>query len=534
VLYDEFYSHLEDNATDSNGYYQFDALDIGDYYVEVYSSGHAFNYTMITIDYEGEGELVEFYNELEYTAGMSYIEVYVYDNDTLSPINNAQVRLFYELDNSQIDMDFTDSSGFKNFTGHGYGEYRIEATATGYTMNSSLVFIDYDGEGEYLLLYIPPVVRTLDILSPTDSQTVEGGSVLVEYSASDSSNLDYIDVYVDAGYVTTLSIMGSPYTECIIPVFENGTNTILLEGHWYDASIGSDSVDINSVNVIPIAKIREDDIYNSIQVDLFNAETYEYNFTFIAWISTFEMYTQFDLHQYNSTHTILQDTYYLTINVLNGYVSTDTSGMMMLYNHFFPFGCILPSPSIGDKLPWVPWNQMILHINGSKQWKYTEVWTVTDPSEQMVMYFEKSTNLLYYISMLGFIESNVLVTTVDFLQPQITDLTAFSYDEGDTGNILSWNATDMHPGTYTITNNTVEIKTGTWTSETNITISIDGLPPGTYTFRINITDVAGNTAADIVTVTVNPVVTEMNPILCLIFLPMTIMITYVVFRKRRS
>ncbi|GAH40736.1 unnamed protein product [marine sediment metagenome] len=62
-LYDGFYMFLSDGPTDINGFIQFTALDSGDYYVEVYATGYQWNVSSVTIVTDGDGELVEFYQE---------------------------------------------------------------------------------------------------------------------------------------------------------------------------------------------------------------------------------------------------------------------------------------------------------------------------------------------------------------------------------------------------------------------------------------------------------------------------------------
>ncbi|MEE9411294.1 MAG: hypothetical protein V3V41_10235, partial [Candidatus Heimdallarchaeota archaeon] len=496
-------------------------------------TGYNGNETSVVIDYDGEAEQVDLYISEAYVPGIGYIEVFVYDFATLLPISGATVRLYDEY-YYDIDMGFTDGSGYYNFTSLGIGDYIVEASAATYVTQSNATYMSFDGEGLHVEIYPYKITKNFDILTPTDSQTVEGGSVLVGYSADDPTGLEYIDVYVNAALITTLDIYGGPYTECIVPVFANGTNTIYLEAHWYDTITASATVDINSVNVIPIVKIQEGDILNYRQLDLINVETYDFNFTFTTWLSTSEMLTKFDFHRYDAGGTIELDQYWLTINVLNGYVSSDTSAMMLLYNHFFPFGSFLPSPVVGDKTAWTAWGQMLVAINGSTPWEYTEVWTATDSSGMMLVYYEKSTNIMNYLTMPGMIEAYILVTTIDFLNPEVFDLSDFAYNEGTTGNTISWAATDMNPWMYTIYNNTILLETGYWTSDTNITINIDGLSPGTYDYRIVITDARGNIVEDTLTVTVNVAVTEMNPMLYLIFAPLSIFVTYVIIRKRKN
>lgn len=73
-----------------------------------------------------------------------------------------------------------------------------------------------------------------------------------------------------------------------------------------------------------------------------------------------------------------------------------------------------------------------------------------------------------------------------------------TYPQGTTGNSLSWNATDDNPSTYTITRNSTQVATGSWTSGHLISINTDGLAIGSYKFTITVNDLSGNSLTDTV------------------------------------
>lgn len=620
LLLDDMYSYITDDFTDGSGHVNFTSLDVGTYNIEVYAAGYKYNDTSVTIDFEGEGELVQFYQELTYTPGNSYIEASVYDSDTLSPIPNAYIILrnefgeyitegtadgsgfynftglgigIYEVyatnqsynegwvivniftdgdayietiylnpayvpgigfidvyvydDNTltpiqnadvaltdeygaHIDWGMTDSSGFYNFTGLGEGDYNVSASHMDYITNSSAIYIDYDGEGEYLMLYLAPFIRTLEILTPSDSETIDGSMVFVSYTASEISELTTLDVYVNAELITTNNVYGN-LRDFFVPIFENGTNTIYLEANYMDGSSANDSVDINSVNVIPRVEIKEGDWLNYIQEDLVNLYTYEANFTFVTWLSTFEILTSYSSHVYNETHTIEDEVFWLTVNVLNGYVSADDSATF-LYQHFFPFACLPPNPIVGDISVYIPWADFMT-VNGSTTWKFSEMWTLEAYGGMVGFYAEKSTNIIHLLSMPGMMTAELVNSSIDFTNPYITDIADFDYDEGDTGNTITWTVTDRFPGLYQITRDGAYVDNGHWNSLTPIWINVDGLAAGEYDYLIVITDCAGNTAQDTVTVTVNPLVPEFES-QYFVFLPILVLTTYLIINKRRK
>ena len=343
---DEWY-WITGGLTDISGFYNFTGLGAATYIIEANAADYEWNEAYVTIDYDGEGESITIFLPPSFVPGDGFIDTYVYNNDTHNPIEGAGVRLYDEYDNF-IDMGYTDISGFYNFTGLGVSGYRIEAEASSYGYNESYVIIDYDGEGEYLELYLPPIIRTINILYPSDSQTIEGGMVLVGFDASEPYELETINVYVNGEYVTTIgSLGGGSLTEFIVPVFENGTNTIELEAYWYGMSVAYDTVVINSVNVIPTVDLKEGDILNYHYKALSSTNEAHYNFTFTEWISPFEMNTTVVLSMWDDSGPLMDLEYWMIINVLNGYVSVDPSGEF-LYMHFFPFGCLLPDADIGD------------------------------------------------------------------------------------------------------------------------------------------------------------------------------------------
>ncbi|MHA2300263.1 MAG: hypothetical protein ACXACD_04845 [Candidatus Thorarchaeota archaeon] len=106
----------------------------------------------------------------------------------------------------------------------------------------------------------------------------------------------------------------------------------------------------------------------------------------------------------------------------------------------------------------------------------------------------------------------VYVTVVDGTSPTIDSPSNVSYTEGETGNTIVWNPSDLHPIGYTIYLDEIEIKTGLWndTAE-SIFISADGLTVGDHNVTIVVWDVGSNVASDEVTVTVMAVTTTTAP-----------------------
>ena len=104
----------------------------------------------------------------------------------------------------------------------------------------------------------------------------------------------------------------------------------------------------------------------------------------------------------------------------------------------------------------------------------------------------------------------VLVTVVNTVIPYLVDLVDITYEEGTIGHKISWIATDADPNTYTLHKDGLIVDTGSWLSDSPITINVDGLPVGSYNYTLVVADLSGNFAKDTVIVTV---ITSMIPFL---------------------
>ncbi|MFX1512350.1 MAG: Ig-like domain-containing protein [Promethearchaeota archaeon] len=95
----------------------------------------------------------------------------------------------------------------------------------------------------------------------------------------------------------------------------------------------------------------------------------------------------------------------------------------------------------------------------------------------------------------------VIVTiTADFTAPSVSSPSDVSYEEGSTGNEITWTITDSNPDKYNVTRNGIVVQSGLYASGVLILINIDGLSIGSYTYKIGANDTFGNYATDIVIV----------------------------------
>ncbi|MGV9103939.1 MAG: NosD domain-containing protein [Candidatus Thorarchaeota archaeon] len=100
--------------------------------------------------------------------------------------------------------------------------------------------------------------------------------------------------------------------------------------------------------------------------------------------------------------------------------------------------------------------------------------------------------------------SDTVLVTVEYDSddPDLVSAPAdIAYEYGETGNNITWDFIELNPDRYEITRDGTIIEGSQWNGE-SITFSVDGWDVGSYTLRIEVFDENGNSASDIVTVTV--------------------------------
>ncbi|OLS26673.1 MAG: hypothetical protein HeimC3_07750 [Candidatus Heimdallarchaeota archaeon LC_3] len=100
----------------------------------------------------------------------------------------------------------------------------------------------------------------------------------------------------------------------------------------------------------------------------------------------------------------------------------------------------------------------------------------------------------------------VTVAALDTEAPIITPPNPVTYEEGSTGNTITWNCSDAHPYAYQIMINNTSFPNhvnNPWHGE-NITISIDDLNIGIWVLNLTLWDLSGNIASNEVIIEVIP------------------------------
>ena len=100
---------------------------------------------------------------------------------------------------------------------------------------------------------------------------------------------------------------------------------------------------------------------------------------------------------------------------------------------------------------------------------------------------------------------SVNIVVLDDVFPTLSHPDDVTYILGQLGNNITWIMEDTNPAEFFVYEDGVLIGSGDWRdSIASISINVDNLPIGLYTYNITIVDAAGNSATDVVTVTVNP------------------------------
>ena len=108
-----------------------------------------------------------------------------------------------------------------------------------------------------------------------------------------------------------------------------------------------------------------------------------------------------------------------------------------------------------------------------------------------------------------------------------------TYVNGATGNSISWTITASSTGTkdYIIYRNGTIVTTGSWTSGSPVSITIDGLAVGVYNYTINAMDSSAGQVQDTVIVTVSAGITDGYPVAVV---GMIVVATILILTKKRN
>jgi len=139
------------------------------------------------------------------------------------------------------------------------------------------------------------------------------------------------------------------------------------------------------------------------------------------------------------------------------------------------------------------WSDALTGVNGTY---------VADPSGQVRTYTWASSFTFFWPYIRGYSFTYTRVGGT----PAISSPGTITYRQGTTGHSISWTITDSSTGTATyqvLTNGTLA-SSGSWTSGVPVTISVDGLSPGSYNYTIAVDDGLGGSARSTAWIVVIP------------------------------
>jgi parallel beta-helix repeat protein len=145
-------------------------------------------------------------------------------------------------------------------------------------------------------------------------------------------------------------------------------------------------------------------------------------------------------------------------------------------------------------------------ISDTENFSVTSVGTVTYIQPiQPLAFGEYPLEVRAYDPFDNFCSATLTVKVQDTVCPDIVGPEDVTYKEGETGNALVWSVSDINPSAYEIYRDDVLIDNGPWVDTScSIEVSIDGLLPEEYVYRIEVYDLGKNSASDDVTVVVEP------------------------------
>jgi parallel beta-helix repeat protein len=112
--------------------------------------------------------------------------------------------------------------------------------------------------------------------------------------------------------------------------------------------------------------------------------------------------------------------------------------------------------------------------------------------------------LVVYDTSMNSAFDTVWVYAIDSTLPEIDSPSDVEYEVGTTGHSITWNPSDMYPGTYDLYLDGALIESESWNGSA-IVVNVDGLSEGNHIYLLRVHDQSNNTVEDSVSVLVTTV-----------------------------
>ncbi len=411
----------------------------------------------------------------------------VNDIDTGDPIEGAFIYILNQ-DTNEEWFEYTNSSG--GWQGVlPVGNYYAEVSAANYTTVS--LWFSIDEFTDSLLMWVDMTSsnqpHSFEIISPVDNETRSGGIVLVDFDALSAESILYMDVYVNGMWVTSTGFSGYSLG---VPVFSNGTNLIEIYVYWDNGDVLYDSVYVDSFDVVPIAKPEFGD-YISLFFELNDNSSIHgyYNFTFMDYVSQFEVMVDLQIAFFNGTD-YEYSSYYLVVNILNGYVPD--SDMWWLFQHFYMFsGMTAPNiiQGLDYAIPLWQWGDVYFLV-GEDIWNDRPVWVLMNYYGD-ISYVLKDNGMWVYANFGDILTATIIDSSFFGASLSVSAPPELYTVEGEMSN-FTWSITGEGPGYYNVYVDGIQVENGTWDMSSELFTYVPGLSAGSHTVTLVVGDSMGN------------------------------------------
>jgi len=434
------------------------------------------------------------------TTNLTNIEYNVLVNSKKLYNENQLINLTYEQTITKQLPWVPQETGFYNITLYVYPK------------DNEFLLINNKEETEITIL-------GLNITNLNSNTSTSDARISIQYIRFLDYNLKEIKIIINSVY--TLTITPNINDEIFIPIFNNGTNTISMEGKWYYLNITSiNYFNITGNNLTPLITLQKGDYIeynvtrlenNSIQRMILNVE---------GVINLYNVNMSLKIQRINQTNNWI--TKFFQMNIYNGYILSQNNLFdIFSSSNFFLFQ--KNKVNISEKLFYETWNDIYSYSNYViwNDYNLIEFNNIISTLKNISLILHNQTGvILRLIDITKNIELNYVKSTFiplpDLEKPIISspkDRTILEHTKEQT---IDWEGEDKFPNTYTVEINGMFILTDFWDNNKLIKINISTKEVGIHNYTIILFDKYNNSNYDSAIINIknvldSPVVKLLSP-----------------------